>query len=91
MLRLEDLIGKNVALALANSEKGIYRVTLHGVENGGIWIESKEMEKRINSLRRRPKNQPLKPKQKPIFFVPYAQIVFLVASSIELDESSFEE
>ena len=51
MLRLEDLIGKNVALALANSEKGIYRVTLHGVENGGIWIESKEMEKRINSLR----------------------------------------
>ena len=91
MVRLEDLIGKKLTLALKDSEKPIYTVRLHGVEVGGIWVESREMESRLRPVREDTKRNRSKLVQKPVFFIPYGQIVFLIACSTELDESSFEE
>ncbi|MGH9605396.1 MAG: hypothetical protein ACRD3N_06810 [Terracidiphilus sp.] len=82
MVRLEDLVGKEVTLALIDSEEAGYDVVLHGVENGGIWSESNELEQRIGH--RRGKSVGLKPAKKAVFFYPYSQIFFLVAYSTEL-------
>ena len=82
MVRLDDLIGKRVLLSLVNSSADGYTVTLHGVEQGGIWVESRELEQLIGYRRR--KAAGLKPARKPVFFVPYAQIGNLVAYSTEL-------
>jgi hypothetical protein len=86
MLRLDDLIGKKILIApttafAAKDKPGTsYTVTLHGVETGGVWIESPLLERIARSLAPRQK--------KPVFFVPYAQIDFLIAFSLELDEKS---
>jgi hypothetical protein len=90
MLRLEDLIGKKVLVTIAGSTKACYRVTLHGVETGGLWIESEEMAKRIGNSAKKASTGGLEPKQKSVFFIPYHQVAFLVAASTELDERSFE-
>jgi hypothetical protein len=82
MVRLDDLVGRRVLLSLINSSADGYRVILHGVEYGGIWVESKRLEKLIGY--RKPKATGLKPATKPVFFVPYAQIGNLVAYSTEL-------
>ena len=82
MVRLDDLVGKRVLLSLINSSANGYNITLHGVEYGEIWVESKELEKLIGH--RKPKAIGLKPATKPVFFVPYAQIGNLVAYSTEL-------
>ena len=86
MLRLDDLIGKKIMVCPVNKfrekdEPGhVYTVTLHGVEMGGIWIESRELSKVAKGL------APLH--QTPVFFLPFAQVVFLLASSLDLDEKS---
>ena len=82
MVRLEDLIGKEVWLALAKSKVPAYRVTLHGAESGGIWVESKELEKMLGH--RRPKATGLVPSTKPVFFCPYSAIDFVIAYSTVL-------
>jgi hypothetical protein len=82
MIRLEDLIGKKVLLALEKSTEAGYDVILHGVEYGGIWVESKELEKRIGH--RKAAAIRAKPSTKPVFFYPYAQISFLIAYSTDL-------
>jgi hypothetical protein len=88
MLRLEDLIGKTVALTLVQSEKaGGYDALLHGVESGGLWVEIAEMERILGYIPRKPKTLQSRPQQKPVFFIPYAQIAFLIAPSTELGES----
>jgi hypothetical protein len=91
MLRLEDLIGKNVTLEILNSEHGAYEVTLHGVEVGGLWVENPQLEALLGHIGRQPgwyRYTQTRPEKKPVFFIPYAQIAFLVASSTELDEGS---
>jgi hypothetical protein len=90
MLRLEDLIGKKITLALINSEKGVYTIKLHGSEIGGIWVESQDMENRLSRMPDYLASPSTQPAQKPVFFIPYAQIAFLIASSVKLDETSFE-
>jgi len=86
MQRLDDLIGKKVSIAILNSKEPAYAVTLHGVEAGGIWIECKEYEELLGY------KKPRKPKNliyaKPVFFIPYAQIQFLISYSTELDEDT---
>ena len=86
MLRLDDLIGKKIELAIVDSEKPIYSVTLHGVENGGLWVESFEIENLafVVSAASRAQRQ-----RKPVFFLPYARIQYVIAYSTELDERSF--
>lgn len=83
MLNLNELIGKPVGLALRDSEKeGSYDVVLHGVEAGGLWIEGGEIDEMFAFLRTKPRKG--QPPQKPVVFVPYAQIMFLIANSIVL-------
>jgi len=91
VVRLDDLVGKKVMLTLIDSEEPIYEVTLHGVETGGIWVENKQMQTLLQGEKKRPNGRRAQPSQKPVFFIPYAQIAFLVASSTELDEKSFQE
>jgi hypothetical protein len=87
MLRLDDLIGKKVMVCPINKfcdsdETGtVYTVTLHGVEAGGVWLESPELSKIAEGLA--PHHET------PVFFLPFSQIGFLLASSLALDEESF--
>ena len=88
MVRLEDLIGKKVLFVpkvpFREGEKSgtSYTVTLHGVEMGGVWIQSKALTRLVGDLA---------PKQKsPVFFVPYGEIQFLIAYSLNLDEQSLQ-
>jgi hypothetical protein len=86
MLRLKDLIGKTVIVTLLNSEKeGGYDAVLHGVETGGLWLEIEEFENYHTPNKKRPSSRP---HEKPVTFVPYTQIFFLIASSTVLDEKS---
>jgi hypothetical protein len=82
MVRFEDLIGKKISLALVNSEVAAYTVTLHGVEHGGIWVESKELDKLIGH--QKSKSTGPRPATRPVVFYPYSQIFFLIAHSTEL-------
>ena len=91
MIRLEDLIGKKVYVSLRESLEPIYDVTLHGLETGGLWVESTQMQSILEGLQKNRKPRKLQPRQNPVFFIPYAQIVFLIAYSTELDEKSFSE
>ena len=85
MLRLDDLIGNKVEISIVGAEKPIYAVILHAVENGGIWIESADFEKLASVVSTVSRNRP---QQKPIFFVPFARIQFLISYSTDLDEKS---
>jgi hypothetical protein len=86
MLRLDDLIGKTVIVELRDSKKeGGYDAVLHGIEHGGLWLEIEEFKNPYNE----PAKASHRPHEKEIIFVPYSQIVFLIASSTDLDEKSF--
>ncbi len=82
MLKLNDLIGTPVGVALRDSEKGWYEVVLHGVETGGLWIEGGDIDKLLAFLRTKPRKG--QPPTKPVVFVPYSQIMFLIADSTVL-------
>jgi len=82
MVRLDDLIGQRVLMSLVNSEVAAYDVILHGVENGGIWIESKELETLLGHRKGKPMR--MKPSKKPVFFYPYHQIALLISYSTDL-------
>jgi len=83
MLRLDDLIGKKLLVTLLDSNEPSYTVTLHGVESGGLWLEGSQLEKLADFLVPKPKVG--QPQKKPVFFVPYARIEFLIALSTNLD------
>ena len=80
MVRLDDSLGKS--FLLAHSSGGRYQVVLHGVEVGGIWVESDELQDLFPSFVSEVREG--EPKQKPVFFVPYAHILLLVAASTVL-------
>jgi hypothetical protein len=84
--RLKHLIGQEVlAVILPIHQTELQEVRLLGVELGGIWIESEVMTQSV--LR----NIGAATGKTPLFFVPYAQIKFLmgVSEKIALSESSF--
>ena len=73
---------------MLHSKVAAYNVTLHGVEMGGIWIECKEYEEFLGYKKwRKTKNQI---HAKPVFFIPYSQIQFLISYSTELDEDTLQ-
>jgi hypothetical protein len=82
MVRFDDLIGKKVILALMNSEAASYDVVLHGVEHGGIWVESPDLERLFGHQRGNATK--LKLLKKPVFFYPYSQISLVISYSTEL-------
>lgn len=89
MVRLDDLIGNEVVLSLkeklrSKDAEATYHVILHGVETGGLWIECRDLDEIAAALV--PNKRAGLPSQRPVFFVPYSQIVFLVSLSTRLDE-----
>lgn len=87
MVRLRDLIGKTVTLVpvipLRQGDKPgtAYDVTLHGVETGGLWVDSSFLTTVAGDL--------APTQESPVFFLPYAGIHMLIAYSLQLDERSF--
>jgi hypothetical protein len=71
MIRLEDLIGKRVDVSLRESLEPIYEVTLHGIEAGGLWVESAKMRRLLEGFPKNRKSRRSLPSQKPVFFIPY--------------------
>jgi len=86
MKRLKSLIGKQVLALIPVIDPNLFQVvTLRGVEIGGLWIESEDMnQKFLRSM-----GLPAAPM--PIFFVPYVHIKFVMAASEQtaLSESAF--
>jgi hypothetical protein len=84
-MHLDDIIGQKITVALINSSKSHYTVTVRGVEAGGIWAEGKELDALIGHRPNRLKRpDSRKPPTRPVFFIPYAQIGFAVYDSIDL-------
>jgi hypothetical protein len=84
MPELQNLIGQTI-LALVPSIHGtdLQKLKLHGVENGGLWIESQELTNVFLSrvgAQTAPKTM--------VFFLPYHQISFVLGS---LDVPSLSE
>jgi hypothetical protein len=89
MTRLDDLIGKPILISIVNSDLSKSGdVTLHGVESGGIWIESPYFEDLFGYKAKQ--HNSATPETKPVFFVPFAQIRVLVSASIVLDEDDYK-
>ena len=87
MVTLESLIGQTITLVpvipLREGDKPgtAYEVILHGVETGGLWIDSSFLTTVAGDLA---------PKQKfPVFFLPFSGIQMLITYSLELNEQSF--
>lgn len=81
-MTLDDLVGKKVWVMMRDSEVGLYRIVLRGIETGGLWFEGKELDKLAQGFV--PKTKEGQPPQRAIFFFPFAQIEFLMASSTKI-------
>jgi hypothetical protein len=87
-VNFSDLIGEEVlAMIPIFGNNTLLIVTIHGVESGGIWIESEKYTKTMLE------KLDLPAIKTPIFFVPYHEIRFVVHSleKIELSEGKFGE
>jgi hypothetical protein len=88
VFNLDGLLGKTITLSLMHSEEAGYDVTLRGVETGGIWVQGPSLDKLIGYERPKKSKVSKVPPKRPIIFIPYAQIAFVLTSSTELDEKS---
>ncbi len=68
--KLVDYIGKRMFLSITSSGKDAgYDVTLVGVDVGGIWVESKELDTIVPGVATARRNP---------YFIPYSQIQMLI-------------
>lgn len=87
MLTLDSLIGKTITLIpnipFKQGDKAgtAYEVKLHGVETGGLWIDSAFLTAVAGDL--------APTANAPVFFLPFAGIYMLIGYSVQLDERSF--
>jgi hypothetical protein len=82
----EQLVGKQVvAMIPMFDEKILQQITIHGVENGGFWLECPSYSRILLSKLNVPAIKT------PLFFVPYHEIRFLLYSleKLELSEEKF--
>jgi hypothetical protein len=84
MPRFDDLIGKKLIVAIVHSETGSYTVTLLGHEPGGLWVESPDFHELTGGREFLLPRRKGDPPQKNVFFLPFAQILFLVAPETDL-------
>jgi hypothetical protein len=85
-MRFPDLIGQTVlALIPILDQTEIQEITIHGVEVGGIWIESQRYSELFLA------KLDLHAIRTPIFFVPYHEIRFVMhrLDKLELSEKKF--
>lgn len=75
-MKLEDFIGKQIAIQSPFlHETTLQKVTLHGVEAGGIWIESQALLNHILQTLRVPGSP-----RTVVFFLPYHQVTYIMES-----------
>ena len=87
MSRLQDLVGHSIMAHVPIFEpRGPQLFKLHEVEAGGLWLESQET---TNLLLQ--KLGYASSSKTPIFFLPFHQIAFVMASvpGVSLDEKAF--
>jgi hypothetical protein len=86
-MQFYELIGHEVALLIPRiHQTELQPVIVHGVESGGLWIESQEvMQHLLNMV-----NVQMAPKTL-VFFLPYHQIAFGMSSigKVSLSEKAF--
>lgn len=82
MQSLDSLIGRKVLVAIKDSEEAYYELQLHAVEQGGVWLQGDTLSSLVGPIWR-PSDRP---PEIPVVFVPYDQLFFLVASSVDLHE-----
>ena len=76
MLQLTQMVGQVIkAVVPALQRGGIQEFKLHGVEMGGIWVESQAATEAISKTF----GSTISPKTS-VFFLPYAQVLFVLAS-----------
>ena len=86
-MQFEEMIGKEVALIMPLIHATHFQqVIIHGVEHGGLWIESQA----INEIAMRAVKIQAAPRTL-LFFVPYHQITLGMSSTekVSLSEKSF--
>jgi hypothetical protein len=85
-MKFEDLVGQTIPMVIPLLDREVlHEVKIHGVEAGGIWIESEFYSKYwINKLG-------VAAIRTPIFFVPYHEIRLAMHSleKLELSEKKF--
>ena len=85
-MNFSEMIGQDILVMIPLIEDHYQIVKLHGVESGGIWIESQEMLNSVYSAVGKEGSE-----RTPIFFFPYHQIGFAMASvpGMALNERAF--
>jgi hypothetical protein len=85
-MRFDEILGKKITLSLVRSTTH-YKVTLRGAEAGGIWVEGAKLNALVGHKPTRvTRPQSTAPPTRPIFFIPYSQIVFAAYLSVDLSE-----
>ena len=93
MMKLDEMIGETFLLASlvafdsSHQVPYVYVIKLHGVEAGGIWIESNVLTKGVESVARERFAANIPKDKTPVYFLPYSQIAYLFAWSSKIDES----
>jgi len=84
MPKLEDMIGQMIIAVIPIFHPACH-FKLHGVESGGLWLESQEAIETLLKMF----EAPAAPKT-PVFFVPFHQITFVAVfvDSVSLSETS---
>ncbi len=86
MKNLHELIGEEILAKVPLIHRGQYQtLRLHGVEEGGIWIESEVLTQLALSMSKKAAAGT------PIFFLPFHQIQFLMqmTEKLALSEKAF--
>lgn len=92
MARLDEMIGEKilvcslVAFESSHATPRLYEVILHGVETGGIWIESEILNQAADRVAIEQFGRPISPRGVPIYFLPYSQIHYLTAWTTRLEQ-----
>ena len=93
MMKLDEFIGERISLKPKVAfESGrapkLYSVKLHGVEAGGVWIESPLLTSMLKRAAGLTAEQATR--KTPIFFFPFSEIYFLVAGETQLGQLNAE-
>jgi hypothetical protein len=87
MKLLRDMIGEEIIANVPSMDREILQVLrLHGVEEGGIWVESENLTQRILA-----KLDYVASSKAPLFFLPFHEIRFALQSTdkISLSQKAF--
>jgi hypothetical protein len=84
-MQFSELIGHTVPMVITTiSATDLQEVVIHGVEQGGLWIESAEMTQSLLRGLNAPAGRT------PLFFVPFHEIKYaFVGGELALNEKAF--